>query len=232
MALHDEPDHICFCRCGFSSTATSSRQSLGRWDSQTFTTQFTALPSGVTKVFHSKNSSPPGVLLSATMLALGSPDVLFQPPCDVCSSQQLPPLHPLRAVRAGCSSCCLDDSDSWWRISNRASCARSVSRSRKSSCADSSSSRALSTSSSLCASLATVSPCPRQLSLGRFPSAVTRDLHSHFRLNPKEFSERCLNKSSFLQRTSSEVSKFLRATSLSRWSSAACPSSRRAISAS
>ena len=37
MALHDEPDHLCSPGAA-ESIATSSRQSLGRWVSQTFTT--------------------------------------------------------------------------------------------------------------------------------------------------------------------------------------------------
>ena len=37
MALHHEPDHFCSADAAVS-IATSSRQSLGRWGSQTFTT--------------------------------------------------------------------------------------------------------------------------------------------------------------------------------------------------
>ena len=37
MALHDEPDHLCSAGAAVP-IATSRRQSLGRWGSQTFTT--------------------------------------------------------------------------------------------------------------------------------------------------------------------------------------------------
>ena len=71
MALHGEPDHICF------AGAASRRLQLrvgNRWDGGTpihspLDLQFTALLSGATKTSHSKNSSPPSVLPSAIMLA-------------------------------------------------------------------------------------------------------------------------------------------------------------------
>ena len=169
MALRDEPDHICFA-------------SAALWDSQTFTTcslltstSNSPFFSAVRQRHFTRRTHHLLVCFERHYARSCSPDVIFKPPCDVCSSQQLPPLHPL------------------CELEPRLECLTRVIRCVQQTLQLLASTTPIPSSESRTEPLVPVMftftqeqlcglvlqpwlPCPRQLSLAPFPSAMTRDL--------------------------------------------------------